>query len=134
MGLRSYDQSPKEMYRLTMNAPPGAYAPEEIIFGAPGVGDANQAYFREVTALLETQPVGATFPTGTQLELWLPHVVDSTKAGSAFDGTDYYNSGITPVTAPGAGRWQLSAWPGAKLRFKNGGAAALQVTVSASGY
>lgn len=134
MGLRSYDQSPKEKYRKTFNAPPGAYAPEEIIFGGMGAGDTDGAYFREITALLETSPVGATFPSGTQLELWLPHVTDSNRAAENFDGSDYFNTGVTPLTAQGMGRWQISAWPGAKLRFKNGGGAALQVTVSACGY
>ena len=135
MGLRSYTQTPIERYRQTFNAPPGGYAPEEIVFGAAQIGDSEaNSFFREITALLETSPVGATFPSGTQLELWLPHITDSTRPASSFDGSDYFNSAVTPLTAPGMGRWQMSAWPGAKLRFKNGGAAALQVTVSACGY
>lgn len=131
MGVRSYDQSAREMYRVTFNLPEvvGGYATETIVFG-PCASDGDMpANFREITALVE-----GSIANGT-LELWLPKV----PAGGAPTGNnrtiaDYFNSGITALSSNGAQRWQLSCWPGAMLRMKSGSAVAAPVTVSATGY
>ena len=127
MGSRSYDQSAKEMYRVTVNVPgvSGNYA-EFITFGAAGVGQ-NVQFFREITALVENYVAGST------VELWLPHVVDSSEAASDRDAGDYFNSGFSTLTAAGAVRWVLSAWPGAQIRVKSGGTPGA-MTISATGF
>lgn len=127
MGFKSYDQAAKEMYRRTVSVPSvsGNYA-EFITFGPCAVGQ-NVQYFREITALVEN------FVAGSVIELWLPRVPDGSEPVSSEDQGDYFNSGLTPLSAAGAVRWSLSAWPGAQIRVKSGGTAGL-CTISAAGF
>lgn len=127
MGTRSFDQSAKETYRQTVNVPgvAGNYG-EFITFGDTTPGGGPQ-YFREITALVETLVAGAV------VELWLPQVPDGSVAASDMSSGNYYNSGMTPLSAQGAVRWQLSAWPGAQLRVKSGGTPGAMV-ISAAGF
>lgn len=131
MGLRSYDQSAKEMYRVVFNAPAtaGNYATEAITFGLAKAGQASQ-YFREISALVEQ-----AMPTGFQLELWLPQVPDGNVSADSEGPGTYWNSNVTPLTTQALGRWQVSGWPGAQLRMKNTSATnPASITVSASGF
>lgn len=129
MGLRSYDQSAKEMYRVTFNVVSGVvgeYASERITFGARAAGD-NVQYFREVSALIE----GAIL-AGAVLELWLPKVAAGGQLPESFTDADYFNSNVTALSTAALGRWQLSGWPGAQLRLKGGtGVGAQAVSASA---
>jgi hypothetical protein len=129
MGLRSYDQGAKEMYRQTFNVPAtsGNYASEVITFGPVGSGDGVQ-YFREIMALVEG------FVTGATVELWLAKVPAAGETASGRGADDWVNSGLTTATAAGAVRWQLSAWPGAQIRVKSGAAIGGVMTISASGF
>lgn len=133
MGLRSYDQSPKEMYRQTYTVTntmvAGDYASERITFGPRLAGDSVQ-FFREVSALVE-----GPILFGCQFELWLPKIAVGGQLPSDLTDADYFNTNVTPLSTAALGRWQLSAWPGAQLRMKAGaGAIPGSVTLNASGY
>jgi hypothetical protein len=129
MGNRSFDQSAKEMYRVTFQVPAisGNYATETITFGKAQPGQSVQ-YFREVSALVE-QAILA----GAVVELWLPQVPDGTVSAEQEGPGTYWNTNVTPLSTQALGRWQISAWPGAQLRVKSGGVGGA-LTVSASGF
>lgn len=114
---------------MTFNLPEvvGNYATETIVFGPCNAGDAVW-FFRDITALIE-----GSIGNGT-LELWLPSVPSGGQLAENRTVANYFNSGITPLSTAAAGRWQLSAWPGAMLRMKSGSVVPAAVTVSASGY
>lgn len=129
MGLRSYDQSAKEMYRVTFNVPgvAGNYASETITFGQVGVGTSYQ-FFREVSALVEQAIIA-----GAVVELWLPQIPDGSVSAAGEGPGTYWNTNVTPLSTQALGRWQFSAWPGAQLRVKSGGNGGA-LTISASAF
>jgi hypothetical protein len=124
-------QEPLDQGRATFNVPVGAgnYANERITLGAVGPGTRSVS-FSEITALAE-----APFLAGATVELWLRKVADGTEAAGSMTDEDYTLAGtnFTGLTAAGAQRWAVSAWPGAQIRVKSGGAMGV-MSVSASGY
>lgn len=131
MGVRSFTQEALDQGRATFNVPQvsGNYANERITLGAVGPGTRSVA-FQEITALAE-----GPFVAGAVVELWLRKVADGSEAAGSMDDSDYTLAGanFSTLTAAGAMRWALSAWPGAQIRVKSGGVSGAQ-GVSASGY
>lgn len=121
-----------EQQRKTLSVPivSGDYG-DFIEIGSVGSGVRAQS-FMGCTVLVEGQ--ASKLPSGVTVELWLPHVVDGTRARSAYDDTDFHFAGqvvapsgssLTAATGTvlsfGAATWEFAGWPGARLRARSGG-------------